>query len=166
MVNDILFAAILLLSPPTCPAGTATDVVAAEYGFTKTFRHVEGFPFPQLPVEAFCEACQAVAESDVLEIRKALDLIGHVEDNYDSGPSIIGGGWRGTQMLARYREAKKRQTIWMSAWNATWFYRYGIEKSQRPNWEYIEENAARLQGIIGDDAFARGELPLPLSMTR
>lgn len=123
--------------------------------------HPPGFPYPQLPTSPICEQCYKQCETDLARIDYALQYA---------------GGWQRGRLLDLRCEAERRRVTWYAAWWVTW-PRVGTtapsetivaavpggglvtqrsDLSERDRWTGI------LIGLVGPDAFWRGEIPLPL----
>jgi hypothetical protein len=64
-------------------------------------------------------------------------------------------GWRRRELSELRSEAERLRAIWYAAWWVAW---KEARESQQHEWAEI------LIGYIGQDAFWRAEIPLPLSL--
>ena len=120
-------------------------------------QHPPGFAYMQLPTETVCKLCYHQCERDREAVCAQLPMA---------------TGWRRDELLELKREADRLAAIWYAAWWVT-DPKAGYETrvhcmpsgppviveaySQREEWTW------RLREMIGERAFWRGELPLPLS---
>ncbi len=98
------------------------------------------FDYPQLPCAIVCELCYHQCEADRQEIAARLELV---------------DGWQRHRLLELRGQVDRTAAVWMAAWWVSW---------PQATPEQREEWAVTLAGLIGADAFWRGEMPLPLSL--
>lgn len=96
-------------------------------------------PYGQLPPEKVCELCYRLCEADCRTLACRMEVV---------------SGWQRSQLAELKGEAERLRAIWYAAWWVTW---KDARPAQRDEW------ADTLIRYIGQDAFWRGDLPLPLS---
>jgi hypothetical protein len=118
--------------------------------------------YPQLPSRQVSEICLRAAEDDLWKIQERLQFLGgwkadSVVQVGDLTARVEGtwqrGGWRVQQLVDAEREAQRVQKAWSAV--------LGVWRCQDPSDR--DEYATQLSVLIGDGAFWRGEIPLPLS---
>jgi len=126
-------------------------------------------PYAQLPSAQVCALCHRQAVADLAAIEQALTLVGGWRQQQtlqlgDMMFSVDGawqcGGWRMQRLVEARRDAEHVEKIWRAAWGAVAAHEVPAEYGPRPG---ADDWAERLAGMIGDTAFWRGELPLPLA---
>ncbi len=93
--------------------------------------------FGRYPAEKTCQAAYMLAGEYARQLDCHADTV---------------GGWPASQMRERAGEARQRQGVWLALWWINWPCATEVRR------EWIET----LRGMIGDEAFVRGEWPEPL----
>lgn len=107
-------------------------------------------PWGQFPSLAACRRAESLARAEIARLYAELTLYGVHQECEGGTPRLAcwGGGWNARRALARHRAASLAADCWRRA--------ALIRRGRTP-----DLHAAALRGLVGDQAFDAGRLPLP-----